>query len=329
MLPSSKSIQRIVWMGFTFALTMALAASPQLVRGEEGESSEPVHHVAQQGQPAQPAAPQPAAAPVAAAPAAANPQAPFDLTQRQGEHPLMPLIRVLQGSLQHIDQNVRDYSCTLVKRERIDGTLGDPQYIFMKVLHQPFSVYMSFIQPHSGREVVFVNGQNNNELLVLDGGWKRRALGVMKLDPQGMVAMRGQKYPITSVGFRNLTAEILQIAQKDTQFGECTVEVNPNTNIGGRPTTLVQIVHPVPRQNFRAHIARIFLDNELKVPIHYDGYLWPENQGEQPPLDESYTYTNLKLNNGLMPREFDPNQNPQIFQVGRANLGGANVGGGR
>lgn len=323
MMPFSKSMRRIAWMGCAFALVVTMAARPGSVQAEEGELTEPVYRVAEEAPTGQPAA-QVAAAPAAAAPApAADPKQPFNLTQQPGEHPLMPLIRVLQGSLKQIDQNVTDYTCTLVKRERINGSLGDPQHIFMKVLHQPFCVYLSFIQPYAGREVVYVAGQNDNELLVLDGGWKRRALGVMQLDPEGMVAMRGQKYPITRIGIRNLTAEIIRNAQQDTQFGECKVEAIPNTNVGGRPTTLVQIVHPVPRQNFRAYIARIFLDNELRIPIHYDGFLWPEKQGEQPPLDESYTYTNLKLNNGLVPREFDPNQNPQIFQVGAVNVGGA------
>jgi hypothetical protein len=63
----------------------------------------------------------------------------------------------------------------------------------------------------------------------------------------------------------------------------------------------------------------LFLDNEFKVPIHFDAYLWPAQEGngnedgDAPPLEESYTYQNLKLNNGFTAREFDSNNNPEIF----------------
>ena len=117
----------------------------------------------------------------------------------------------------------------------------------------------------------------------LEAGLKRKLLGKLQLDPNGMVAMRGQKYPITEVGIRNLTAELIANKQAETQFMECEVTCNPNAKIGNRPTTMIQIVHPIPRKKFRANIARIFFDNELRVPIHYDAYLWPEAEG-QPPL---------------------------------------------
>lgn len=301
----NKSTQHVAVFGGTLVLAVALLASCEVAWGQQDQMTEPVYRVAGEA-PANQAAAAPAVV-------AAAPQGPFNLTQRPGEHPLMPLIRVAEASLAQIDQNVRDYSCTFVKQERIDGQLGEPQHIFMKVLHQPFSVYMSFIQPFPGREVAYVDGQNDNEIAVLECGWKRK-LGVMHLDPQGMVAMRGQKYPITRVGIRNLTAEIIQNSKADTQYGECDVTTQPNVKIAGRPTTLVQINHPVPRQNFRAHIARIFFDNELRVPIHYDAYLWPEQPGGERPLDESYTYLNLKFNNGFTAADFDSENNPQIFQ---------------
>ena len=65
---------------------------------------------------------------------------------------------------------------------------------------------MYFLKPYQGREVLFVDGANNNEMMVLEAGWKRN-LGKMNLDPNGMVAMRGQKHPITEVGIRNLVGQ--------------------------------------------------------------------------------------------------------------------------
>jgi hypothetical protein len=261
---------------------------------------------------------QQAAAPVvqqaapAASPAPAG-GAAFDLTAKSGEHPLMPVIRTVKASQDEIDAKVRDYSCVLTKQERVEGELGEKQQIMLKVMHQPFSVYMSFLQPFAGREVVYVAGQNEGKLVVLDAGFKRM-LGKMSLDPQGSLAMKGQKHPITDVGVRNLCAKLSKMWESETKFAECEVSTDANAKIGGRPCTMLQVVHPKPRQEFRFHAARLFVDNELKIPVHFDAYLWPENQNEDPPLEESYTYTNVKLNNGFTAREFDSKNNPDIFK---------------
>jgi Protein of unknown function (DUF1571) len=277
----------------------------------EGQLSEPVYRVASETAAAQPGGALAATNPAPSATPAGR--IVLDFTQQPGEHPLAPVLRVCKASLEEIDRNVRDYSCTLVKRERVNGEMGEHQHIFLKVRHEPFSVYMNFLKPFQGREVVYVDGQYNNELVVLEAGWKRSVLGKMNLDPNGAVAMRGQKHPITKVGIRNLTAELIRRMQDDTKYAECEV-VTKEEKIGARPATMVQVIHPIPRQNFDAHIARVFFDNELGIPIHYDSFLWPRQPGGQPPLEESFTYTNLKVNNGFAARDFDAYNNPEIFQ---------------
>jgi hypothetical protein len=272
---------------------------------------EPVYRVANDTAGAQTS---PAAINAAVAPASNAPtQVVLDFTQRPGEHPLAPLNRVLKSSFESMDESLRDYSCTFIKQERIDGELGEAQHIFMKVRHEPFSVYMSFLKPFTGREVLWVDGQNNNEMVVREAGFKRM-LGKMNLDPNGAVAMRGQKYPITRVGVRNLTGELLRQFESDARYQECEVAHKADMKIGGRETTMVQVTHPIPRQNFRAHVARLFFDNELRILIHYDAFGWPAQPGAQPPLEERFTYTNLKINNGYTARDFDANNNPEIFK---------------
>jgi hypothetical protein len=136
----------------------------------------------------------------------------------------------------------------------------------------------------------------------------------MNLDPAGALAMKGQKHPITDVGILNLTKKLTRMWEAETKFSECEVATNADTKINGRPATMVQIVHPVARQDFRFHVARLFFDNELRVPIHFDAFLWPTQEGGEPPLEESYTYQSLKINNGFTARDFDANNNPAIFK---------------
>src|SRR5690606_37445245 len=107
---------------------------------------------------------QPAAAPTQVASRIALPAStgPIDITPQPGEHPLMPAVRMAKNGLARIDASIADYSAMLIKEERIDGTLTPKEVAFIKVRHQPFSVYCYFLQPHKGRDCVYCDGPNRS-----------------------------------------------------------------------------------------------------------------------------------------------------------------------
>ncbi|MBN1852527.1 MAG: DUF1571 domain-containing protein [Pirellulales bacterium] len=290
------------------ACILVLIATAATSRAED-RFRQPVYRVANQPERADSAT---------AAPKLAADQPVFDLTQQPGEHPLAPVLRFARKGLEDIDANIQDYSCKVTKRERIDGELGGNQIMFVRVRHQPFSVYMFFVNPYYGREVLYVDnpknyedGQNKNKIAARAEKGLKRNLGIVHLDPTGHFAMDGQKYPITKFGIRNLTAELIEVAEQDVQYGECTVKVG-NAKIDGRPVTSILVEHPVPRKNFRYHKAKIYIDNELRIPVAYASWMWPKQPGEDPPLEEQYIYTDIKINNGFTDETFTE-QTPGIF----------------
>jgi hypothetical protein len=227
-------------------------------------------------------------------------------TAQAGEHPLAPAIARAHTAMESIAK-IQDYSATLVKRERIDGALGEHQYLFIKVRHNPFSVYLYFLAPAElkGQETIYIAGKNDGNLLAHPNGFKGKLLGTLSLSPTGMIAMSGNRYPITEVGVKRLTERLIEVGQNDMKYGECAVKILPGTKINGRDCTCYEVNHPQPRKEFIFHIARIYLDSELNVPIRYESYEWPSEKGGQPVLVEEYTYLNLKLNNGFTDLDFD------------------------
>ena len=232
-----------------------------------------------------------------------------------GVHPLQPALDLAQQGLVKINANIRDYSCTIVKRERIDGKLGEHEYMFAKIRSQPFSVYLYFLGPDNvkGQEVIYVAGHNDGNMLAHAGSGVRAMVGTVSLKPQSMLAMQGNRYPVTEIGVENLARRLVEVAEHDKQFGECDVNFYPNAKVNGRVCTCVQVVHPVPRRNFRFHLARVFIDDELTIPIRYEAYDWPQEAGGQPVLLEEYTYMNVKLNNGFTDADFDPKNTAYKF----------------
>ena len=229
-------------------------------------------------------------------------------------HPLLPAIEMAKAGLARIDKDIKGYSCILVKQERVDGELLPKQYIYLKVRHEPFSIYMYFHRPGEvkGRECLYVEGKNDSKLTAHEGGGSLISMTV-DLDPNGFLAMRGQRYPIMEVGVKNLTALLVEVAERDLQHDECEVKFKQ----GGltlkkgekRPCTIIEVKHPVRRKHFRYHIARIAIDDEMQIPVYYAAYLWPTKPGGKPVLDETYTYTKLKLNPGFTDKDFD-RENP-------------------
>src|SRR5208282_5722573 len=222
------------------------------------------------------------------------------------EHPLMPAMRWAREGLQGIEK-IQDYTATLIKRERIGATLGEPQYIALKVRHKPFSVYLGFLAPAAikGRECLYIEGVNSGKMWAHDNGIREKMFGTVSLDPNGNIAMQGQRYPLPQIGILNLTRRLIEVANEDVKYGECEVKYFKGAKINDRVCTCTQVVHPMPRKNFLFNVARIFVDDQLNIPVRYEAYDWPRTPGGTPELIEEYTYVNMKLNVGLTDADFD------------------------
>lgn len=222
-------------------------------------------------------------------------------------HPLIPVLRWAKQGLPAIE-NLKDYSATLVRRERVNGRLSGYEYVFVKIRHQPFSVYVYFLAPASvkGQEVIYIAGQNQGNLLA----HKANMSVTVSLHPEGMVAMTGRNYPLTEIGLVNLVRRLVEVGQQDLQYGDCEVKYFTSAKVNKRPCTVIQVMHPTQRDVFRFHLARIFVDNELMTPIRYESYDWPREPGGEPELLEEYTYMDLKVNVGFTDEDFSV-QNPE------------------
>jgi hypothetical protein len=230
-------------------------------------------------------------------------------------HPLDPAIQLAHQSLSSIRADLKDYTAVLVKRERIGEELGEHEFMFLKVRNRkvqnnqiavPLSVYVAFLKPAAvkGREVLFVENQNQGKLFAHEGGMKRM-LGTHQLEPTGFLAMQGQRYPITDIGIENLVVKLIERGEKDKRHGACNVELVPGAKVAGRTCSIIQVTHPVQQPHYDFHIAQIFMDDEWKIPVRYAAYSWPKAAGAEPEVIEEYTYQNLKFNVGLTDADFD------------------------
>jgi hypothetical protein len=224
--------------------------------------------------------------------------------QQLAATPLAQVLRWAEVLRQRADK-INDYSCTFIKRERIDDQLGEHQQMQLRIRHRPFSIYAAYLAPESvkGRRAVWIEGHNGGKLLAAGTGLQS-LLGTMSLDPQGSLAMQGNLYPITEIGIRNLADKMLRTTQQDAKLSQADITFRQGAKVGDRSCVCIQLVHPVAKTGLRYHMTRMYVDEELLLPIRFEGYTWPSAAGGDPLLIEEYTYTNLRFNHGFTDRDF-------------------------
>jgi hypothetical protein len=269
--------------------SLAAAGGSQSVVADEPTLVEPVHRVAN-------------AASVAPSP---------------DVHPLDRALDIARRGLANSQANVNDYTAVLVKREEIDGTLNPHEYMYVKVRNrkvaggqvvQPLSVYLNFLKPTAikGREVIYVEGRNEGNIVAHEGGFKGKFLPTVSVPPDGMLAMRGQRYPLTEIGVENLIVKLIERGQRARQSPDVQCEFRKNARVKDRTCTVMQVTQPTRRPNAEFYQAQIFIDDQLNMPIRYVAYNWPAQEGGELQVIEEYTYLNLKVNVGLSDADFDP-----------------------
>lgn len=229
-------------------------------------------------------------------------------------HPLDPALAFAEEKLLKLRNTIHDYEAIMIKQERVGGELLPAEYMTIKVRNerildgkeQPFSIYLKFLRPSNfkGREVIFVDGKNEGNLIAHECGF----MNIMRvsLKPTSALAMRGNRYPITDAGIENLVEKLIERGRRDRACGHCDVEFFENAKVLGRTCTMIQVKHDENKAPYDFHIGRIYIDDEHQVPIRYEAYTWPKEGETELPLLESYTYAKLKINVGLTDDDFNP-----------------------
>jgi hypothetical protein len=168
---------------------------------------------------------------------------------------------------------------------------------------------MHFLGPSQvrGRKVLYVDGQNDGKMLVRNGG-RRFSYITVRLTPDSDTAMGESRYPITELNLDTIARKIIEKIDDDMRYdpeGKNTeVTFFRDASVDGRPCTHIRVVHPRPDDNLSFHIAEVYVDDELHVPIRVEGYGWPDDESDEPILLEEYTFTRLRVNVGLTDADF-------------------------
>ena len=221
------------------------------------------------------------------------------------EHPLIRPIKYARAAQARI-RAFADYEATFTKKEAIERRLQSST-MRVRIRHAPFSVFMEYIDPHKGRQVSYVKGQNDGKLHVKQTGLMR-VIGTLTLSPDDPRAMKDNRHPITSMGIDRSVEKVIQRWELESKYGEIDVKYYGNAVIrnpeGDIACRVIESSHPRPRRQFEFQKTRLYLRKSDNLPIRIEHFAFPLQEGDKSPLVEQYTYTKIKTNRGFTDRDF-------------------------
>lgn len=218
------------------------------------------------------------------------------------EHPLAPALRHAKTCLERVYE-MPGYECAFAKKEVVGKHLIT-QTMRMKIRHDPFSVYMYFDEPNAGREVIFVTGKNNNNLLVHESGFKS-LIGTLELAPDGGQAMAENRYPITKAGIGKMLESIIEQWEEESKYGETDVKYFEDAKVEDMKCRVIESSHPQPRRQFKFQMTRLWIEEKSGLPVRVQQFGFPTKKDTKPPMIEDYTFSNIKAEIRLTDRDFD------------------------
>jgi len=208
-------------------------------------------------------------------------------------------IALLKWSMETYQKRVHDYTGTFLKQERIKGKLKKTEQIAIMFKEKPFSVFMKWEKnAGSGDKMLYVEGSNNNQMLVHPTGlfsWIKS----VKREPRGKDAKKATLRTCDQFGFYRSMKSLVELYETAQKSGDLKTNYIGDTKVDGRPC--IAIERMLPNNNKYPYQRTVVeIDIEYLLPVKVSMYDW-QNQ-----LIGSYVFLNLRFNTGMTNARFTP-----------------------
>jgi hypothetical protein len=186
-------------------------------------------------------------------------------------------------------------------------------------------LYLKWLKGDVGRELLWVEGERDGEMLVRLGGIRGRLLPPLKINPNGEAAKEKVRHHISSVSLLTLTKKVVEHSQKDqkqSQGIECELIAHASSDAGDYIQVITRYDNPEIGGEYRKTLH--WIDRQTLLPVRILTYGWPENGQEivQDQLDEEtlledYEYSDLKFDHPFTDLDFSEENPDYSFRKGR------------
>jgi hypothetical protein len=202
-------------------------------------------------------------------------------------------IAFLEACIRRYDRQVKGFTATLHKQERIDGKLERSELIDVAFRDDPFSVRMIWKEgARRASATLYVKGENKGQILVRPAGLLSVA-GIVLRDPNGSDAKKGGRYPLTEFGIKIGMQRTLASWEKARKDHNLTVEFLGEKRIkeaGDRTCWVLKRTHYKAPEEDGIDGLTMYIDKETWLQV---GTVLKGSEGQ---LIGEYFFRDIKLN---------------------------------
>jgi len=199
---------------------------------------------------------------------------------------------------------IADYRAVLETRERIGDELFPRRVLRLALRHSPFGVALETDAPpaEKGERAWFDGSADEPELVAETPGFFGRLVGRVSLDPEGDLALRNRRHPITDIGLLRLVEQIEQGFEPALARARSPRVRRADTTLAGRPARLIEA--ELARDPPECALGYRFGFDAQSGLLVYFGVA--ELRDDGPALIEEYLYHDLVVNVGSTDSDFRP-----------------------
>jgi hypothetical protein len=211
------------------------------------------------------------------------------------------------GAAESAVAGLADYRATLESSERIGDELFPRRVMTVWVLAEPLRVAIVTLEPESERgQRVWYDGEER-ELVAETPGFLGALVGRVGLDPEGELAMKNRRHPVSDVGLARMVEQMREAMEPLLALSFPTRIRAGEARLAERDVRLVEVLQPAVEADEGPVVHRFAFDRESGLVTYYG---LAELGSEGVAVLEEYLYRDLATNLGLGVDDFAPGQTP-------------------
>jgi hypothetical protein len=126
-----------------------------------------------------------------------------------------------------------------------------------------------------------------------------------RLSRDSSLAMEGNRYPVTEIGFKTLSLRLVEVLQQELGRDEAEIKTYSNAKVNGQPCDFFRMTYLKRRADSPYHIVEVSFDKERQIPFYFRSFGWLAELDREAALLEEYFFNRIQTNVGLTDADFD------------------------
>jgi hypothetical protein len=194
---------------------------------------------------------------------------------------------------------LHDYTCHLVRQERVGGKLHPEQTCELRVRTQPFCVALKVIAPRidSGEETVYLSHVNTLKVKFRPAGVQGIKYGFQWQSKDDPRTMPDTRHPVTDTGLAAVLDRIEKAVTAEKRMNHPVQLSVAEYTFAGKACARYELIAERAHPHRYAHKCVLYVDKETKLPVRFEAYDQPK--GDTAELLEVQSFVGLRSNTGL------------------------------